>query len=103
MDDKMTIENIVKRYYKYNHMFDTNYKPIQSFDTMKYNSINPYIEINRALDTINNIHLLNDGFICTHGLNILSLTILGGYKCNENKYKICGRNINSYCATIKIA
>ena len=100
MDDKMTIKNIVKRYHKYNHVFDTNYKTIQSFDTMKYNSINPYTEINRALDTIDSIHLLNDGFICTHSLNILSLMILSGYKCSGDRYKICGKN--NYCSTVKI-
>jgi len=99
MDKKMTVEWILKRYYKHKHIFDTKYRSIHKFDEMQYNALNPLTEINRPLKVIAKL----DGIICTHGLNILSLIrkSKGKLKWFENN-KVTGKSQHSYCAMVKI-
>lgn len=105
MDKHLTLKGIQRRFSKHRLRFDFKYTPIHSFEEMSYNSLNPITELKRPLDVISKIHNNNDGLVCTHGLNLLTLyTVTTNNKLStftENK-KLTGSNIDSYCSILKL-
>ena len=105
MDKKMMTKNIINRFKNYQHRFDETYTPIHSYNDMRYNSINPYTEIKRPIDVIQELHNKKDGIIVTHGLNILALYQFTPsdklYRFNSNEY-LTGKDNSSYCSMVKL-